>query len=49
MHRNTEIIVVGAARQSEALRRSIFGDTVDYVLKHASCRVMVVSAKARAA
>ena len=48
MHRNTEIIVVGAARQSEALRRSIFGDTVDYVLKHAPCRVMVVSAKARA-
>jgi len=49
VHRNTEIIVVGAARQSEALRRSIFGDTVDYVLKHAPCRVMVVSAKARAA
>ena len=49
MHRNTEIIVMGAARQRERLRRSIFGDTVDYVLKHAPCRVMVVTAKARAA
>jgi APA family basic amino acid/polyamine antiporter len=47
-HRNAEIIVMGAARQREQLRRAIFGATVDYVLKHAPCRVMVVSAKARA-
>jgi APA family basic amino acid/polyamine antiporter len=49
VHRNSEIIVMGAARQRERLRRSIFGDTVDYVLKHAPCRVMVVTAKAQAA
>ncbi len=48
-HRNSEIIVMGAEQRRERMRREIFGDTVDYVLKHAPCRVMVVSAAARAA
>lgn len=42
--RGSEIIVIGATRKSERMRRAIFGSTVDYVLKHAPCRVMVVSA-----
>lgn len=42
--RGSEIIVLGAARKSERMRQAIFGSTVDYVLKHAPCRVMVVSA-----
>jgi APA family basic amino acid/polyamine antiporter len=43
--RNSEIIVMGAPRR-DAPRRSerIFGDTVDFVLKHAPCRVMVAAA-----
>jgi len=40
--RNAEIIVMGAPRLPHHTRRSaIFGKTVDYVLKHANCRVMV--------
>jgi len=40
--RNAEIIVMGAPRRPHLTRRSaIFGKTVDYVLKHAECRVMV--------
>ncbi len=40
--RNAEIIVIGAPRLPHRTRRSaIFGKTVDYVLKHADCRVMV--------
>jgi basic amino acid/polyamine antiporter, APA family len=40
--RNAEIIVMGAPRLPHRTRRSaIFGKTVDYVLKHAECRVMV--------
>jgi APA family basic amino acid/polyamine antiporter len=40
--RNAEIIVMGAPRLPHRTRRSaIFGKTVDYVLKHADCRVMV--------
>ena len=42
--RGSEIIVLGATRKSERMRQAIFGSTVDYVLKHAPCRVMVVSA-----
>jgi basic amino acid/polyamine antiporter, APA family len=42
--RQSEIIVVGAPRKERRGRRGIFGDTVDYVLKHAPCRVMVVAA-----
>jgi APA family basic amino acid/polyamine antiporter len=43
--RNSEIIVMGAPRR-DLRRRSgrIFGDTVDFVLKHAPCRVMVAAA-----
>jgi nucleotide-binding universal stress UspA family protein len=43
--RNSEIIVMGAPRR-DVRRRSgrIFGDTVDFVLKHAPCRVMVAAA-----
>ena len=42
--RQSEIIVIGAPRKERRGRRGIFGDTVDYVLKHAPCRVMVVAA-----
>jgi basic amino acid/polyamine antiporter, APA family len=43
--RNSEIIVMGAPRR-DVRRRSgrIFGDTVDFVLKQAPCRVMVAAA-----
>lgn len=47
--RGSEIIVLGATRKSERMRIAIFGSTVDYVLKHAPCRVMVVSASAPSA
>lgn len=47
--RGSEIIVIGATRKSERTRRAIFGSTVDYVLKHAPCRVMVVSTSASSA
>jgi basic amino acid/polyamine antiporter, APA family len=42
--RNTEIIVMGAPRKGRAGRGTIFGGTVDFVLKHAPCRVMVAAA-----
>jgi basic amino acid/polyamine antiporter, APA family len=43
--RNSEIIVMGAPRRDVHRRRGrIFGDTVDFVLKHAPCRVMVAAA-----
>ena len=40
--RHAEIVVLGAPR---GRRRDIFGKTVDYVLKNASCRVMVAAGK----
>jgi basic amino acid/polyamine antiporter, APA family len=40
--RQSEIIVLGAPRSSH---RQIFGHTVDYVLKHAPCRVMVAAGR----
>jgi basic amino acid/polyamine antiporter, APA family len=40
--RNTEIIVLGAPR---GRHRTIFGHTVDYVLKHAPSRVMVAAGR----
>jgi APA family basic amino acid/polyamine antiporter len=45
--RNSEIIVMGGPRRVRlaAGKRAIFGDTVDFVLKHAPCRVMVAAAK----
>jgi basic amino acid/polyamine antiporter, APA family len=45
--RQTEIIVMGAPRGEG--QRGIFSETVDYVLKHAPCRVMVVAARKAAA
>jgi APA family basic amino acid/polyamine antiporter len=43
--RHSEIIVMGAPRRDVRMRRGrIFGDTVDYVLKNAPCRVMVAAA-----
>ncbi|MFN2627753.1 MAG: amino acid permease [Gaiellaceae bacterium] len=42
--RGSEIIVMGAARKQRPTRRgAIFGNTVDFVLKHAPSRVMVAS------
>jgi APA family basic amino acid/polyamine antiporter len=40
--RVTEIIVLGAPR---GMHRHIFGHTVDFVLKHAPCRVMVAAGR----
>lgn len=39
--RGSEIIIMGAPRHER--RRRIFGDTVDFVLRHAPCRVMVAA------
>jgi APA family basic amino acid/polyamine antiporter len=39
--RGSEIIIMGAPRDDR--RRRVFGDTVDFVLKHAPCRVMVAA------
>jgi len=46
--RDTEIIVMGAPRRGRP-RSTIFSDTVDFVLKNAPCRVMVVAAGRQAA
>jgi APA family basic amino acid/polyamine antiporter len=45
--RGSEIIVMGGPRRVRLStgKRAIFGDTVDFVLKHAPCRVMVAAAK----
>jgi APA family basic amino acid/polyamine antiporter len=43
VRRHTEIIVMGAPRKRARSRRAIFGETVDFVLKHAPCRVMVAA------
>ncbi len=45
--RHSEIVVMGSPRRRQA-RAPVFGDTTDYVLKHAPCRVMVVGARAAA-
>jgi APA family basic amino acid/polyamine antiporter len=43
--RHSEIIVMGAPRRDVRKRSGrVFGDTVDYVLKNAPCRVMVAAA-----
>jgi basic amino acid/polyamine antiporter, APA family len=48
--RGTEIIVIGAPRRDLGRRkRAVFGNTVDHVLKHAPCRVMVVAPERTAA
>jgi APA family basic amino acid/polyamine antiporter len=41
--RRSEIIVMGAPRGGRG--RGVFSDTVDFVLKHAPCRVMVVAGR----
>jgi len=42
--RNAEIIVLGAPRRNlTAQQAAVFGKTVDYVLKHARCRVMIAT------
>jgi APA family basic amino acid/polyamine antiporter len=44
--RGTEIIVMGAPRKDLSRGKSaVFGRTVDYVLKHAPCRVLVTAVK----
>jgi APA family basic amino acid/polyamine antiporter len=42
--RQSEILVLGAPRLDRP-RRTIFSETVDYILKNAPCRVMVVAGK----
>ena len=45
--RQAEIIVLGSPRRELTVRRAaVFGKTVDYVLKHAPCRVLVVASEA---
>ena len=45
--RNAEIIVLGSPRRAlTAKHAAVFGSTVDYVLKHADCRVLVTAAEA---
>ena len=42
--RNAEIIVLGTPRRHLTPRQTaVFGKTVDYVLKHAQCRVMIAT------
>ena len=42
--RNAEIIVLGSPRRNLTARQAaVFGKTVDYVLKHARCRVMIAT------
>jgi APA family basic amino acid/polyamine antiporter len=42
--RHTEIVVMGSPRVRHRQTSAIFGKTVDFVLKNAPCRVMVVAA-----
>ena len=47
--RSSEIIVIGAPRRRLGrYERAVFGRTVDHVLRHAPCRVLVTSAAAEA-
>ena len=44
--RGTEIIVIGTPRKLlTRSQRAVFGRTVDYVLRHAPCRVMVAASR----
>jgi basic amino acid/polyamine antiporter, APA family len=46
--RKTELLVVGAPRRPSSRGSvAIFGKTVEHVLKHAPCRVMIVGTGAR--
>jgi APA family basic amino acid/polyamine antiporter len=44
--RQSEIVVIGAPRRRRG--RAVFGGTVDFVLRHAPCRVMVAASRAAA-
>jgi nucleotide-binding universal stress UspA family protein len=47
--RGAEIIVLGSPRKDLVdRRRSVFGSTVDRVLRKAPCRVMVTASRTRA-
>jgi APA family basic amino acid/polyamine antiporter len=41
--RQSEIVVMGAPRGGRRVGQAIFGETADFVLKHAPCRVMVAA------
>ncbi len=44
--RSAEIIVLGSSRRAlTAGQSAVFGKTVDYVLKHAPCRVLVAASE----
>ncbi len=43
--RTAELVVIGAPRRGIGRRAPVFGRTVRYVLKHSSCRVLVVAEK----
>ena len=44
--RDSEIIVIGSPRRAlTASQSAVFGKTVDYVLKHAPCRVLVAASE----
>jgi basic amino acid/polyamine antiporter, APA family len=46
--RNAEIIVLGSPREHLMSHQAdVFGETVDYVLKHAPCRVLTVASETR--
>jgi APA family basic amino acid/polyamine antiporter len=47
--RQAEIVVMGSPRARHRRTSAIFGKTVDFVLKNAPCRVMVVAARRAAA
>ncbi len=48
--RGTEIIVIGSPRKAlTRAQRAIFGRTVDHVLRHAPCRVMVTASPEKGA
>ena len=51
VRRSSEIIVMAGPRRVRLQRgrRQIFGDAVDFVLRHAPCRVMVATPRERAA
>jgi basic amino acid/polyamine antiporter, APA family len=51
IRRDSEIIVMAGPRRVRLQRgrRQIFGDAVDFVLRHAPCRVMVATPRERAA
>jgi APA family basic amino acid/polyamine antiporter len=51
IRRHAEIIVMGGPRRVRLQRgrRQIFGDAVDFVLRHAPCRVMIATAREQAA